>query len=353
MAMHSGVSGAVKHEASIIPSRTEIYRAVGGRTRAVIAEQEPSLQQICRDLLAGDRHVLSECPATLWPVVVIRSCVSARGDWSRALWPAAALEIAMTAADVFDDLADGEETPVIAQFGPGPVLTAAAGLLSLAGSVILRACEDGCPESVALQLGRMLGDALATAADGQLHSLSRRATITDVVDAYRLTAGKSGPLGELAARLGSAVALVDADVLDLYGTFGWHFAVAGQLINDALDASPGRSSAKRDVQDGSPTVPLVFAGSNGAPRGASQAAIAAWEDAERRRIAEEGGIILTEVLAIADRLRAEQALAALDELGHETSALRELLGGTDHGADRPPGDVTSAEQTPGNQKPYV
>ncbi len=236
----------------------------------------------------------------------------------------------MTAADAFDDVADGDETEIIARFGPGQVLTAAAGLLSLAGSVILRASEDGCPASVALQLGKLLGDALATAADGQLRSLSKREAVTDVVEAYRLTASKSGPLGDLAARLGSAVALVDAEALDLYGTFGWHFAVAGQLINDALDASPGRSSAKRDVQDGSPTVPIVFAGSTGAPRGADRAAIAAWEDVERRRIAEEGGILLTEVLAIADRLRAEQALAALDELGHETRGLRELLGGVGH-----------------------
>lgn len=313
----------------IDPESSEIYRVVAERTEAILSEQEPLLKQTCHALLASDRHVLSERPATLWPIVVIRSCVAAKGNWRMALWPATALEIAMTAADAFDDVADGDETEAIAKFGRGVVLTAALGLLSLAGSAILRAPEDGCAEPVALRLGRLLGEGIATAADGQARGLCQRSAVTDVVEAYCLTAGKSGPLGDLAARLGSAVVTTDTDVLDLYGTFGWHFAVSGQLVNDALDAAPGGSPIKGDVRDGSPTVPLVFTGSAGAPRGMEADALAAWEEIERERVAGEGGIILTEVLAIADRLRAEQALAALDELGHETRGLRELLGGSD------------------------
>lgn len=316
---------------SVAPATEEIYRVTAERTEQMLTRQGQVLRDVSRLILATDRHILAEQPATLWPVVVIRSCVSAGGDWRRARWPAVALELAMTAADVFDDIADGEETRPIARFGRGPVLTAAVGLLSLAESVILQATDDGCAESVAVQLGRLLGNGIATAADAQARGLASAGTVTDVGEAYRLAAEKSGPLGELAARLGAAVATTDADALDLYAAFGWHFAVAGQLVNDAWDVAPEGPTNKRDLRDGSPTVPLVFTRSSGAPRGLGESALKDWEVTERRRVADEGGVALAEVLVIADRLRAEQALLALDRKGHATQGLRGLLSGSRSG----------------------
>ena len=316
---------------SALPEREEIYRVVAERTRNLIAEQGALLREVACEVLAGDRHILNERPGTLWPVVVIQSCASAGGNWRKAIWPAVALEIAMVAADVFDDVADDDETDSIARFGRATVLTTAVGLLTLAGSAMLRVVEDGCAETVAVRLGRLLGDSIAAAADGQARGLGQVAVVGDVVDAYRLAAGKSGPLGELAARLGATIATEDAGALDLYGAFGWHFAVYGQLVNDALDAAPVGSAKKGDVRQGSPTVPLVFTRSTGAPKGLDETTLISWERAERQRIADEGGIVLTEVLAIADRLRAEGALAALDALGHATRGLHDLLVGRDHG----------------------
>jgi len=312
------------------PETQEIYRATADRTAQLIAEQGRLLQEVARAALSADRHILSEVPGTLWPLVVVRSCVSAGGNWHQALWPAVALEVAMTAADVFDEVTDGDNGDAIARFGSGVVLTTAIGLLTLAGSTVLRAVEDGCDALVCLRLGKLIGDGIAAAAEGQARSVAQNMPVTDVADAYELAAGKSGPLGELAARLGATVATSDPAVLDLYGSFGWHLGVCGQLVNDAQDVLPRGSMKKQDVRDGCPTVPLVFTQSQGAPRGLDAATLIAWEEAERRRIADEGGVLVTEVLAIADQLRAEQALDALDALGHATWGLRELVVRSDH-----------------------
>jgi len=307
------------------PEDGEAYRACVERLDRLLGEPGPLISEIARFILAGDGHLLSGEPATLWPIVVIRSCASAGGDWHAALWPAVALECAMTAADVFDDLADGESTDAIQHFGSGAVLTTALGLMTLASSAVLRATDDGVPEQVAIRLGRLLGDGIAAAADGQARGLVARLSSTSVVDAYQLSASKSGPLGELATRLGAMVATADSESVNGYARFGWHLGVYCQLINDALDVLPDRPMKKRDVRDGSPTVPIVFTGSSGAPTRVDNDDLVAWELAERRRIADEGGVAVAEVLAIAERIRAEEALDALDRAGHRTDELRKLL----------------------------
>ncbi len=313
------------HDALLLPADSDVYRSVAERVETLLGEQGTLFQEVARAFLSRDRHILSDRPKTTWPIVVARTCFAAGGDWRRAAWPAAGLEIAMTACDVFDDLSDGEDFDAIARYGRGTVLSVALGLLSLAGAGVLRAVEDGCELEVAWRLGRLLGDGIAAAADGQARGLAPATVVHDVGEAYQLSAAKSGPLGELAARLGAAVATTDSSVVDVYGKFGWHLGVCGQLVNDARDVMPNRPMNKQDVRDGSPTVPLVFTGSSGAPAGLEPADLVQWEASERRRIADQGGVMLAEVLAIADRLRAEEALAQVEGLGHRIEGLRKLL----------------------------
>ena len=313
------------HDASLAPEDPEIYQSVARCIEELLSGQGTFFQEVARAVLSSDRHILSAEPKTTWPIVVVRSCVAAAGDWRKAIWPAAALEMAMTACDVFDDLADGEDVTSVERFGRGAVLTIAIGLLSMAGAGVLRAVDDGCAVEVACRLGTLVGEGIAAAADGQARGLARGGAVPSVTDAYQLSAAKSGPLGDLAARLGASVATTDSAVVDLYGKFGWHLGVSAQLANDARDVMPNRPMNKQDVRDGSPTVPLVFTGSIGAPVGLDPNDLIEWEAAERRRIADQGGIMLTEVLAIADQLRAEEALTKLEELGHHTEGLRRLL----------------------------
>ena len=188
----------------------------------------------------------------------------------------------MAAADVFDDIADREATALSARFGPGSLLIGTAGLLAVAAGIALRGIEDGLPERTVIDLGRLLSDDLARAADGQARSLGPRGPVTDAVDAYELAAAKSGPLGSLAARLGARTACDDLELLPLYGSFGWHLAVYSQLLNDARDAAPSGSMHKRDVREGRQTVPLVFTASSGASPHLRGRALLEWEERRDR-----------------------------------------------------------------------
>lgn len=230
----------------------------------------------------------------------------------------------MAAADVFDDIADAEAIALYQRFGQGPVLMGAAGLLTLASDMVLRSADDGLPERTVIALGQLLSIELAHAADGQARSLAPVGP-TDAVGAYRLSAAKSGPLGSLATRLGARTASDDPELLRLYGLYGWHLAVYSQLLNDARDAAPDGSRQKRDVRDGRRTVPLVFVGSSGAPPHLRDDALVEWEDRERRRVADEGGLLAAVALAQAERLRAAEVLDALAQIGKPAPLLRRLL----------------------------
>jgi hypothetical protein len=53
--------------------------------------------------------------------------------------------------------------------------------------------------------------------------------------------------------------------------------------------------------------------------------LAAWETQERDRVAAGGGLIAAQALAEAERLRAVQALDALEHLGRPVDGLRTLV----------------------------
>ena len=292
----------------------------------LLGEPEQGQAAMIRLIMSSERRVLSADPRPHSSIVVTAACVSAGGTWQSALWPAVAMECAMAAADVFDDIADGEAESLNEQFGPGAVLMGAAGLLALAAGVVLRAVDDGVPERTVVELGRLFSEYLVQAADGQARSLST-APVLDPVDAYELAAAKSGPLGSLAAHMGARIALDDPDLIGAYATYGWHLAVFSQLLNDARDAAPGGSMDKRDVRAGSRTVPLVYVGSAGAPPELHGESLLAWEQRERQRIAGEGGVLAAVALAQAERLRGQTVLDSLAQKGRPVEALRQLLSG--------------------------
>jgi geranylgeranyl pyrophosphate synthase len=307
------------------PSSAALCSAIAERIETLLGETGDCLADIIRFIMSSENRVLSRDPRPHSSIVVTAACVSAGGTWQSALWPAVAMECAMAAADVFDDIADGETAALAEKVGQGAVVMGAAGLLAFATGIVLRGVDDGVPERTVVDLGRLLSDDLVQAADGQARSLS--APTTDAVDAYELAAGKSGPLGSLAARLGARTASDDQDLLKAYATYGWHLAVYSQLLNDARDAAPSGSTAKRDVRAGSRTVPLVFVGSSGAPPELRGETLLEWEQRERQRVAIEGGVLAAVALAQAERLRGLAVLDCLAKIGRPVEALRQLLGG--------------------------
>jgi geranylgeranyl pyrophosphate synthase len=306
------------------PSSAEIHAAVRNRLLVLLDATGGLVAEIGRRTLAGQRGILSEAPHSLTTALPIGACITAGGDWRMAAWPAAGAECMMAAADLFDDAADldpgGSSGPT-----PAVLLTAGAGLLSLASVAIVRASGDGVPPSSANALVTILGEGFARAANGQAANLEVSTGQVDALTAYRQSAAKSGPLGALIARLGGRVASDEPRILDLLSVFGHRLAVRSQLLNDARDAAPDPLALKADVRAGARTVPLAFTSSAGAPPGLNETQLDAWERDERARIALGGGIAAAQALAEAERLSALEALGELQHLGCPVEGLRRLL----------------------------
>ncbi|HEX8967524.1 MAG TPA: hypothetical protein VF937_06575 [Chloroflexota bacterium] len=278
-----------------------------------------------RAALSAGYGPLSAQPHSLTSVLVPGACLSAGGAWQTAVWPAVGAECMMAAADLFDDAADADPATAQAAQSPAVMLTAAAGLLSLASSAVLRVTEDGADAQTALALARLLGEGFSSAANGQAANLRPHLQQIDALTAYRQAAAKSGPLGSLITRLGARTATDDASIVDLLGQFGWHLAVRSQLANDARDAAPNPRSIKADIRAGAGTVPLAFTGSSGAPPGLNADELADWEQQERQRVTAGGGLVAAWALAEAERLRAAQALDTLEAGGCPVTGLRLLI----------------------------
>lgn len=282
--------------------------------------------EIGRIAFSAKHGLLSDQPHSLTTVLVAGSCFCSGAPWQSAIWPAVGAECMMAAADVFDDAADADPESDTATYTPAVLLTAAAGLLSLASSATIRVVDDGVLPQTAGALVRLLGDYFARAANGQALSLQTAAQgQVDALTAYRRAAAKSGPLGELIARLGARAATDRHEIVDLLGEFGQRLAVRSQLLNDARDASPNPARLKADLRAGAQTVPLAFARSSGPPSGLSQPELEDWERRERQRVAQAGGLASAQALAEAERLHAVAALDKLEQLGRPVSGLRLLI----------------------------
>jgi geranylgeranyl pyrophosphate synthase len=306
------------------PSSHEVHTAVAERLERLLDETGGLVAETGRQTMSSGTGVLSDKPHSVISVLVVGACLSAGAEWQLALWPAVAAECMMAAADVFDDVADADQSAVTAQ-PPGVLLTAAAGLLALAGTAIARVAADGAALSAVAALVDLFGVEFARAANGQAINLQPAQPAGDALTAYRQAAAKSGPLGSLIARLGARTATANAEVVDLLGSFGRHLGVRSQLLNDVRDAAPSGSVLKADVRVGALTVPLAFAGSTGAPVGLSAAQLGPWEARERDRVAAAGGLLAAQALAEAERLGAVHALDALEELGCRVLGLRKLV----------------------------
>jgi geranylgeranyl pyrophosphate synthase len=302
------------------PSSLAVHAAVAERLSAFLDETGGLVAEHARDALSARHGVLSAQPHSTRTVIVPGACIAAGGDWHLALWPTAASECLMAAADLFDDAADADPAQT---HSAGVLLTAGAGLLSLAPAAAARVCEDGGSPETALALVQLIGTHFASAANGQAQNL--QGATRDPLRAFQEAAAKSGPLGALMTLLGARAATDDQHVIELLGEFGRRLAVRHQLLNDMRDAAPDTGAAKADVRAGAHTVPLAFSGSSGAPTGLSDTDLRAWEEGERHRVASSGGLAAAFALAEAERLRILAILDTLASEGHPVDGLRVVV----------------------------
>ena len=299
----------------------------------------------------------AEAPLPRWPLFVLLACRAAlpekeRGRWREAIPAAVAVELAIAAADLIDEWTDGDDSPVIAQYGTGQAINAANLMLVMAQQVLVwESQRPGGNEYAVAALGA-LQDMLVEAAVGQhLDMAYERMPYRDVTPEMsgQMTEKKAGALIGGACRMGALMAEANDEVTALVWRFGRQVGGMAQLANDIQDVlplgtevvTPDGSDAliappKTDLARRKRTLPIVFALREEAaePNAVQRTYVGGPgtegidEDAMRRAVMEAGGVNFAHLVLDVYRNNAAEALDALEALRPGArDVLSPLLGG--------------------------
>lgn len=300
--------------------------------RKVIAEgcERPEFRDLVTRLLARPGRVLSGLGPARWPGYVLSPCQALGGNTAVALGAVAAVEFAMAAGDVVDDVVDHDWEGTAEE--AARALNASLGLLALA-----QRCLEGLAEPLgqgrALLINRIFSRGVLAACDGEdLDLLLEASTTVSEEEAHDMTVRKSGSLIAAACQMGAACATDEPRILELVGTFGSHVGALSQLLNDIAGADEGGS----DLQRRKKTLPIAYA--LRCAREESLRDIAAWyggaagaEGAGARQLAavirDTGALQYAWVVADVHRREALASLAALAQASgrEEVRELRRLV----------------------------
>lgn len=296
------------------------FPKVADQVQATVAQaiDVPSFRALLLRLLARPGRVLDSTGTGKWPAFVLETCRALGGSPADAVGAAAAVELAIAAADVVDDLADDEWDE---QDGtPARAINA-----SLALSFLSQRCAGGLAEAIgterAARIGRLLAQGIVAACIGEDMDLSFEAAAEVTEDqAHEMTRRKSGSLVAMACRVGAAVAVDDPCVIEAAGRFGSHVGVVAQLLNDLAGVDPDPARRGSDLRRRKKTLPVAYTLRCAREEGLT--AMVRWsqsttslpdvaDDELAKSIRDAGGLHYTWV--VADMHRAE-ALAVLREL---------------------------------------
>ncbi|HEV8700072.1 MAG TPA: class 1 isoprenoid biosynthesis enzyme [Candidatus Polarisedimenticolia bacterium] len=242
-----------------------------------------------------------------------------------ALLAAAAVELQMNAAYVFDEVADA------AGGTRGEDLGLAIALLTAGAATAMEAAADTPGRSAALDhFCRAYSEACAgQSLDAGLQGRGR-ATLEE---ALQMTSLKAGGLGKFVTGFVARVAGADGEGVALLERFGYHTFTLAQLVDDLRDAcAPGRSS---DLAQRKATLPVVFYG-QGIDSPVPVDGILSQDICDTYE--SSGARLYVSILAHAYMSRAEEDLTLLARRGYAVGGLVGFLESVDSGA----GEVLSA-----------
>ncbi len=282
-------------------------------------------------------------PSTLprWPLYVIEAfragSASGKGNWQEALPGAVSVEIAMSAADLLDELADDDPSPIVARYGPGQALNTGNLMLVMSQQVLLKAALSGDNDRYLAAL-TALQEMLVEAAVGQhldmLYDKMGPDEVTLEMSAD-VTAKKAGALIAGAWRVGAVLSGAEAPTVDLLTGLGREIGGYAQLSNDIEAVLPLDISAedaglitgspperKTDLRLRKRTLPIVFAlrDEGDAPSSLQRAfrdpdyANSVGEETLRRAVVDAGGVQFAQLLMEVHSQNIAQLLAELEEL---------------------------------------
>lgn len=217
----------------------------------------PAFRDVLTQLMAQPGRILAPHGQAKWPVFVLDTCQLLGGEPVNAVAAAAAVEFAVAAADVVDDLVDDE-------WDSGIVPWRQAANATLALSQLAQSCALDCSAALgstrAQRISSFIAQGMAAACAGEdLDLVLETLPMASEEQAHNMTWQKSGSLVAMACQVGAATATDDPTILELVGRFGAHVGIVAQLLNDIAGVDPDEPGRGSDLRRKKKTLPIAYA----------------------------------------------------------------------------------------------
>jgi geranylgeranyl pyrophosphate synthase len=209
-----------------------------------------------RDFKEAIEFALVNFDESWWVKLPVLCCEAVAGCKERGELLAAAVGLAATAAEILDDIQDGDTHDALwRQIGIGPALNVGISLI-FAGQVLLARLEEhGVASSVVSILQQRYAHVGLTMCSGQHSDLTRDSISLN--EYWHMVEAKTAAFAAWCCEAGVLVGNPDASPLG-FATFGHHLGFLHQMKND-MQGLYGWGG-KRDLKDGRrTTLPMVYA----------------------------------------------------------------------------------------------
>jgi len=196
----------------------------------------------------------SDC-ARQWPLLPLIVCEGISGHFEQALSPAAAFQLFMAAADIFDDIEDADSSESLsARYGYAVATNVATALLVFSEKAVARLERKDVRNHTIFRVMDMFNSLYITACTGQHLDLSLTSKAAVSEDAYlKIAAMKSASTIECACRIGALLANATHELIDTFAAFGNNLGMASQIANDIHGVTRGSDIVRDKI-----TVPVIY-----------------------------------------------------------------------------------------------
>jgi len=266
-------------------------------------------------------------------VLPVLCCQATDGDAHRAIPVAAAWQLLYLAAQVLDDIEDGETDHALwVTLGKPQALNIATGLIFASQRALSGLPRWGVYASLTLTFLDDFGRTILRMCAGQHADLAAQNGADLPLEQYQaIVAAKSGDFFALACRVGAMLGAGDAHQVAHYAEFGYNLGVLLQISDDLVGL--WESGPRNDLAAGQQTLPMLYAMSVAAPR---QRAVlrelllqapgdAGAETEARQMIIALGAPIYLLAEAQVHRLQAEAAVRAAGQFSPASDQLLTLV----------------------------
>jgi geranylgeranyl pyrophosphate synthase len=191
-----------------------------------------------------------------WPLLPLIVCEAISGHYKHILPAAAALQLLITAGDVFDDIEDTDYPQSLAdKYGPAVATNVATTLLILAEKAITRLKTRGVAEYMIVRVINVVNSFYVTACAGQHLDLTLSSKMDISEDEYvKITGMKSASQVECACHIGALLAMANQELINTFTVFGYNLGMAAQITNDIHGITQGTDILKRKI-----SLPIIYA----------------------------------------------------------------------------------------------